>query len=130
MPTIGERLRELREARGLSQPQVVERIESELRKRSKGYSKGSQRWLSDREVGTAKTSVEDAELVCRALGYSGGFVILEGDQGELVRTFTEAHPNDAALSLSFLRALPHMTPRERAMFANMVQQVLDERTKD
>jgi transcriptional regulator with XRE-family HTH domain len=123
--TISERLKALREARSLTQEQLNQRLEPFLRKREKGSKKGGGRWISERENGKARVSVEDAEAIAQALGYASAFIILEGEHRELLGRLSELRPEDATFVLRLSRALPRLTDAERTLFLNMAQSVLD-----
>lgn len=125
MATISERLKALREARDLTQDQLNQRLEPLLRKREKGSKVGGGRWISERENGKARVSVEDAETIAQALGYSGAFVILEGGHGQLLSVLTELRPEDTTFVLRLARALPRLSEAERTLFLNMAQSVLE-----
>lgn len=111
---MGIRLAEMREAAGLSQQELGERI--------KGGPKGvrNQNWISTRETGeVSRLDEADDEVrqIAEACGYVGGFILLPPGStdrvvsGEIdhLLVATDGAPMEAVdLAAELLRAWPHL----------------------
>lgn len=110
MKTIGQRLRELREAPGgMSQEDLGRKLER------------NQRWVSERERGVVVPTVDEAAEIARVLGYVGEFVILPASQEHLLRALASADPKSVALALRLLVALPHLNENVADMVGGIVE---------
>lgn len=112
MTTIGERLRDLRGT--LSEAEVGRRLGK------------SQMWVSRRETGEARTSVEDAQAIAEALGYTAELVIAPRSEGSLYTAAVEAGADYTAIAIRVLRALPHVSGELRRMFIGVLEQLESE----
>lgn len=109
MSRIGERLRRVREARGISQDALGRQLGR------------NQRWISQRETGQVRTSVEEAEAIAAALGYSADLAIAPaGSMDRLLDAAAEASPEDIERAADLLEALPRVSPTVRQMVLGML----------
>lgn len=109
--TVGERLREMREARGVSQQALGERIGR------------PQAWISNRERDTVETPIADVVEIAQALGYVAEIVILPRHQRELLEVLAGARPEDVAVALRFLAALPRLEPSAQRLAVGLVDAI-------
>jgi transcriptional regulator with XRE-family HTH domain len=104
--TIGERLRELREAVGVSQGELGKRC---------GHN---QNWITGRETGKIDISLDDAILMATKLGYAADLIVLPGDPRELLEQLGALDPAGAAVALRIARVWRHLTRSERSILEN------------
>ena len=116
MSETGRRLKELREAARISQDALGKAIGK------------NQRWVSYRERGVARISVEEAKLIANSLGKSAGLVIAD-DIGAFLEAVEGAPPADVEAAALLLRALPHMDQQLREMVIAMFEMALEKGEK-
>jgi transcriptional regulator with XRE-family HTH domain len=112
MPTFRERLRQLREARKISQKRLAARLDR------------PQPWISNRELGKVEISVDEAIEILRAIGYAAEMVVVEGGQDQLLKLAAQADPAQATLALQLLEVLPRLDEGQRRMLTAMIHGAL------
>jgi transcriptional regulator with XRE-family HTH domain len=112
MSEMADRLRAMRAAAGLSQPQLARKL---------GVS---QAWVSNRETGRAQVKTADLDRVAAALGLQAEVVMLPRGSMALASAAAEASPEVVAVALDLLTRVDSLAPAIRGMVIQMVEQAI------
>lgn len=82
-------------------------------------------WVHNRESGTIRLDVEDAEQMVRIMGLSAAMVVTRGDLDVFMRQVEAADPAAIEAAGQLLRAWPHIHEETRAMILGMFKMALD-----
>jgi transcriptional regulator with XRE-family HTH domain len=108
--TIGEKIRAMRKAAGLTQEQLAQR--------AGGHP---QKWVSSRERETAGTTTVEAELLAQLTGHRAELVVVPVADSDLIEALGGLDPEGARVALRIAKIWPDLDAFMRDSLINALQ---------